>query len=471
MADILKITTPLVNKNQQVQLKPGIDPSSPFQLHDITRVPQTQNQGEILQQNNGLINQGDNAALLENLLKDPSVTAAYLKNIFMLEELIKLLPANNKTVTDEIETMFQTLLVDAKDIAAEMKHQEASSTAFRGELFNLLRNVSKQHSPQSETQSVIANLLRALNHVVGNKDIRDAVANSLQYLAKNMNSSKSLFPKLETLARLFRAPDSEQHFNQLKRETLDILQQVRESVLFSPKLEKVVSITIYNLSRHNSNQDYLHESSAALWRLLEPQTRQEFQQALTSFLNRVTDRDGSQAKTSSKVMETLVDLVTTQAKSDNNTAEQARIEKIIHSLLSSPCNFTPLLHFVIPVEFLDLRSFAEIWINPNSEDEENQGQVKREHGIHILLVIDVETVGRFEAELYVHDNKTINLSIFCPIGFQEPYRNIGRSLSKILKSTSYRLEDVRVEPLDRSRSLMEVFKTLPYRRVGVDVKV
>lgn len=48
-----------------------------------------------------------------------------------------------------------------------------------------------------------------------------------------------------------------------------------------------------------------------------------------------------------------------------------KVEKIIHSLLSSPCNFTPLLHFVLPVQYQDLHSFAEIWINPNGGEDDS----------------------------------------------------------------------------------------------------
>ena len=42
---------------------------------------------------------------------------------------------------------------------------------------------------------------------------------------------------------------------------------------------------------------------------------------------------------------------------------------------------------------------------------------------------------------------------------------------KCAGQTGYRLGDVRVERLERSRSLMDVFRSLPYKRTGVDVKI
>ena len=103
MADILKITTPLVNKNQPVQMKPGAEPLLGTDIQNVSKVIQPNAQSELLNQHNGMIQQGDRPTILANLLKDPAVTAAYVKNIFMLEEIIKLLPANNRTMTEEIE--------------------------------------------------------------------------------------------------------------------------------------------------------------------------------------------------------------------------------------------------------------------------------------------------------------------------------------------------------------------------------
>ena len=146
--------------------------TAPFQMQDIAKIAQTTAQTGILKQNTGLVKEGS-PNILENLLKDPSVTETYLKNIFMLEEIFKLLPANNQTVTDEIENLFELMLVKPDEVAQEMISQEQAATSFRGELFTLLRQVSSEAGQGAEIQPAIANLLRALNHYIGNKDIRD----------------------------------------------------------------------------------------------------------------------------------------------------------------------------------------------------------------------------------------------------------------------------------------------------------
>ena len=110
MADILRVTTPLVNKSQMVETKQNVDLASQFPIQDPTRVARPGAQSELLGQNNGMLQQEETSALLLSLLKDPSVTVNFLKSISSMEAVIKLLPVNNSPFTKEIEQMFGELL-------------------------------------------------------------------------------------------------------------------------------------------------------------------------------------------------------------------------------------------------------------------------------------------------------------------------------------------------------------------------
>ena len=93
-----------------------------------------------------------------------------------------------------------------------------------------------------------------------------------------------------------------------------------------------------------------------------------------------------------------------------------------------------------------------------------------ERGLHFLLVIDVENLGRFEAEIFHHE-EIVDFFLYCPPGYEEAYREMMRGLPRLFAGSPYRLGETRLEPLAKSRSLMDVFKSLPYKRVGVDVKI
>lgn len=474
MPDILRVTTPLIDKNQSVAPKAGVEATSAFQLQDPSKVIAAHNQTELMQQNTGSMVGGEAPTLLLNLLKDPAVAVTYLKNIFLLEEIFKLLPANNRPITKEIEQLFHQLLVDSGDITPEMLRQEGASTAFRGELFDFLRNISDGNRSSPEIQLAVANFLKAVNNFMCKDDVLGAVTNSLLFLRENLSASTRLSARLDALIAGFTGEDAAENFQTLKGEALALFRDIEESILFSPKLSKVLSITIYNLSRFNDNLEFFGESIYRMRQLLAGEERGKFMALIDGLAVKLQNGEAAKLLSrpenlDSQVMEALIRLVSAQSEDKSlNAADAAKIDKILHSLLSSPCNFTPLLHFIVPVIQGGMRAFAEIWINPESDEKDMPKGAGK--GSHFLLVIDVDGIGRFEAELFVHGD-TVDFMLFCPPGYETPYREMVRTLPKALSETPYRLGDTRVEPLNKSRSLMDVFKSLPYKRVGVDVRI
>lgn len=466
MADILKISTPMIDRNPVQQNKQVADSGIPFQMTDVGRVVKPNPQSELLNQNNGMLQKEEAPTLLLNLLKDPSVTVNFLKNICMLQEIIKLLPVNNSTTTQGIHQLFNQLMMRPEDIVSELMRQEQTSTVFKGELFDLLRQLLAEN-PKPEMRYGVANLLKSLNALLGKNDILDSLSNSLTYLADTLHSSRSLHSRLSGLSEQFRQADAAEQFAGLKNETLALLKEVEESILFSPKLSKILPLIVYNLSRFNDNPDYLQEAISSMLTLIDgKQQRAELMGQLRLFFSEGVQRQSRP----SQVMDVLAKLLGEQAADEQMTLVNAdKIERIIHSLLSSPCNFTPLLHFIIPVQDMDMKSFAEIWIDPNSA-QEHEGTSGVQESVHMLIVFDIDGIGQFEAELFVVDRK-ISLSLLCPTTYLEQFSRISSVIPKVASGTQYTFSDIKIDKLERQRSLMDVFKALPYKRTGIDVKV
>ena len=464
MADFLKITTPVIDRTAVSANRPVADPAIPFQLSDITKVIKPGEQSEILQQNNGLLERDNSAAILMNLLKDPSVTVSFLKNIDMLQEIIKLIPVNNQTLTDEIEQLFSDLLILPEDIAGELLKQEQASTAFKGDLFDFLRQQIAQNG-KPEMRYGICNLLKSLNAISSQEKILKSISNGLSFLSENLTSSTSLSQKLSELATRFKEPDAQISFSALKDQTLLLLNDVKSSILYSPKLQKMVPMIIYNLSRFNDNPHFLKECVGSLSTILDGNSQK---QMLTDLLHayNLTDRQ----QDPSKVMNTIAEIIAKQNEnSELSMIGGEKIEKIIYSLLSSPCNFTPLLHYIVPVQNDELKSFAEIWIDPNAESTDAKGNTVQDC-IHMLMVFDIDGIGRFEAELAA-SGKDVMVNLFCPSLYLPAFSAMAVLVRGQIAATGYRLLNLSVDKLEKHRSLMDVFKTLPHKRTGVDVKV
>ena len=477
MADLLKITTPFINNNKNNQMpvaRQVSDPSAPFNLQDVPTVVRPATEEEILKQNNGMIQKENSSNAMASLLKDPASAVNFLKNIYVLQEIVQLLPIKNTAITKEIEQMFHSLLIKPEDIASEMLSQETSATTFKGEMFDYLRDLLADN-PSDEMQAAVANMLKSINNLEGQRDALGAVANSLKFLSQSLEPSRSISQRLAELSASFRQADAPENFVQLKTEAMDLLKEMEGNLLYNSKMAKIGSMTLYNLSRFNDNPDFFQESASTLFLLLGGEERKQFVSLVRDFRSGMGQRSESQEideAEKSKIMDVLTKILGKQASDEEmSAATSEKIEKIITSLLSSPCHFTPLLHFVVPVEYNMLQSFAEIWINPNGgEDRNDQDRGERGECIHMLLVFDIEGMGKFEAELYTMGKK-LELALRCPPAYCRVFRGAMGRIERCVSSTSYRFDKIRVDPLERPNSLMDVFKSLPYKRTGVNVKV
>lgn len=463
MADILKVTAPMVSKNVIQPNKATEDPSIPFDLQEINHIVKNGQASELFGHHNVFQNETGAAALM-NLLKDPDVTVNYLKNIYMLEEIIGLLPVQNNTVTEEIRQLFQALLIHPDQIVEELLRQEYSSTLFKGELFEFLRNVIHE-KPGMKPE--ISELLKAINGMLAKRDVLDSVANNLDYLSDQFIGSSTLSAKLAQLAAAARHPESVEQFQSLKQEILVLLREVEESILFNTQSAKIIPIVVYNLSRFQDNSSYLEEAMLnVLVKLNGREEKEHLKSMIADYLE--SFRTGERLENRSKIMSTLAELI---GKQDRETEIRSlngdRIEKIITSLLSSPCNYTPLLHFVIPLTYNSMTAFAELWVDPNDYRETKEGA---DQGIHVLITFDIHGIGQFEAEFWVQ-GESIQFQLLCPKDYQTVFAALGGEFEQIIKEHGYRTAEVTIDRLDQNRSLMDVFKTLPYRRTGVDVKV
>ena len=465
MSDFLKISTPVVPKNNNINSK--VIPNQDAKL-DISEALQIVKSSQAEHQSsNGNIMNGEpkSPSVLINLLKNPSVTVNFLKNIMLLQEIIKLIPVNNAPLTEELQQLFDSLLISPEEIKDEMMAQEKASTIFKGELFDLLREVLSENKGKGPDLSAkVTNLLKSLNSYVYKGDTLDSISNNLfsisSLLGKNDESAKLLLQLSEGFKNV-----SDENFPQLKKAALAILGTLSENVFVTPKLQKLISITIYNLSRFNPSEEFLTESFSNLYGAISGQEKKElFSMLFADFV-----KNPPKEHVPTKVMDALTKIINSEtSKEELSSLSGEKIDNIIHSLLSSPCNFTPLLHYVIPVMSESGRSFAEFWIDPDAEEEKEGTDIKE--AIHILITFDIDGIGQFESEIYSLD-KNLSITLLCPKGYSEVFGKCIDNVSPFIKEKGFSLGKLNIGSLEKPRSLMEVFKTLPYKRTGIDVKV
>lgn len=139
---------------------------------------------------------------------------------------------------------------------------------------------------------------------------------------------------------------------------------------------------------------------------------------------------------------------------------------MLRGLLSAPGVFTPLLHFLVPLNMDGIKAFGELWADPDAGRGTNgSGDDK-----HLFLCFEIENAGYFELELYA-SGKNINVSLLCPPGSERQYLPLKESIPVIASANGYSAEKTIISPLVKRRDLNKVFPKLNFSRSGLNVSV
>ena len=260
---------------------------------------------------------------------------------------------------------------------------------------------------EDQIKNDIARLLKNMNGVASRRDILTSIGNNLTYLATALAPHKSLAEQLRNLAEWFKYPNQEFDFSKLKQLVNQCTSQAEKSVLYNDKVAKNISILQYNFSRFMETTEGLEKATENMFKyLLDEQDMIEFRDRVYKEVIAMSNKDGKES--TSKVMTTICKLIEKQVENSTLTnLNSEKIEKIVYSLLSSPTKFTPLLHYVIPVEYMNMRAFAEVWIDPlcEGDEDENGNKGSKSDLTQVLVAFDIDRLGRFETEIMVNKNK------------------------------------------------------------------
>ncbi|MDE6600189.1 MAG: hypothetical protein K2K34_08950, partial [Oscillospiraceae bacterium] len=139
---------------------------------------------------------------------------------------------------------------------------------------------------------------------------------------------------------------------------------------------------------------------------------------------------------------------------------------MIQGLLSAPGVFTPLLHFLVPMNMDGMKAFGELWADPDADRDPATGESDN----HLFLCFEIENAGYFELEVYAR-GKSVNAALLCPAGTERNYLPIKEMIPELAASCGYNAERIMIEPLKRRRDLTNIFPKLNERRTGLNVRI
>jgi len=141
---------------------------------------------------------------------------------------------------------------------------------------------------------------------------------------------------------------------------------------------------------------------------------------------------------------------------------------LLQSLLNAPGVFTPLAHYVLPLDVDGTKAFGELWVDNDENNPNNTPGTQRNY--HLFLTFDVESIGRFEVDLYAI-GEDVNLALLYPPRFEKQIDPMKERINKIIRNTGYHTRAFETAPLKTPHNLTEIFPKIMDKRTTLNTRV
>lgn len=176
----------------------------------------------------------------------------------------------------------------------------------------------------------------------------------------------------------------------------------------------------------------------------------------------------SNLTTAPSTLDKLTDFI---GKNINHEAIQSldnfNASNLLQSLLNAPGVFTPLAHYVLPLQFEDTKAFGELWVDNDENNPNNTPAGQKNY--HLFLTFDIEAVGRFEVDMYAL-GENVSLSFLYPDGFQYRVKRLTDKIEQVIRNIGYKPAKLETAVLNKPHILTDVFPKIIDRRKGLNVQ-
>lgn len=141
---------------------------------------------------------------------------------------------------------------------------------------------------------------------------------------------------------------------------------------------------------------------------------------------------------------------------------------LLQSLLNAPGVFTPLAHYILPLDVNGTKAFGELWVDNDENNPNNTPSTQRNY--HLFLTFDVESIGRFELDMYAL-GEDVNIALLYPNRFENQIDPMKQRINKIIRNIGYNAKTFETAPLKKPHNLPDIFPKILDRRTSLNKRV
>ncbi|MGN0687666.1 MAG: hypothetical protein ACI4KA_06140, partial [Oscillospiraceae bacterium] len=405
----------------------------------------------------------------------------YNNSPYMCKEYFNLLlsQTSSGTLRESLKNSFGRLYSalfgkkDANDLHTAQSNQQSTEIP----LDNYTTNLQQNQPFQSNSEEKNSNFLPPENDIQQNVETAnddfgeiDELTGYNKFLHDTM-SEKSFMPMLKhsgyNIERLMSA------YSRGKASGMETLEKMVTGLFVNDESDEQAEAVARDFSKINTMQEAIDKLNELLRAMPDIPIRERLYGAFVDIIEQMSVRNElPQHGVRPPVSSTLDSLTEFIEENINHPAlkslDSFNATNLLQSLLNAPGVFTPLAHYILPLDVDGTKAFGELWVDNDENNPNNTPGTQRNY--HLFLTFDIESIGRFEVDLYAL-GEDVNLTLLYPPRFESRVEPMKGRINKIINNIGYHAKTFETAPLKSPHNLTEIFPKILDRRTTLNTRV
>lgn len=262
-------------------------------------------------------------------------------------------------------------------------------------------------------------------------------------------------------------------YNRGKIDGMDAVVLLTKGLFTGENGEENANAMLADLSKANTMQELIDDLNEMLRAMPDIPLRERLYGVFVDIIDKMSVKNElPQHGVRPPVSSTLDSLTDFIQENINNPAlkslDSFNAANLLQSLLNAPGVFTPLAHYILPLDVDGTKAFGELWVDNDENNPNNTPGTQRNY--HLFLTFDVESIGRFELDMYALGEE-VNLALLYPPKFEKQIDPMKERVTKVIRNIGYSARTFETAPLKKPHNLVEIFPKITDKRTTLNTRV